>query len=132
MRTLNASVNAMRGIMSLAVILFIALTAQAIAKTTVICEMKDGYRHTITFAGNSAGRLSFFTSDIPGCNADIIVRNRDGSVNDHEVIIGCFSITRDLLKAVKINRLTGVLTVAHMAAGVQTEYGTCRKAKLKF
>ena len=112
--------------MSLAVIFFIALTAQASDKTTVICEIKDGYRHTISFAGNGAGKLSFFTSDIPGCNGDIIVRDSDGWVKDHKVILGCFSSSRDLLKAVKINRLTGVLTVAEEGGG-GGEHGTCRK-----
>ena len=154
-------VGAMRGLIPLVVIFFVALSAQASAKTYLICIITD----CEVRSGNASGcvaqneveyvleyeigeeelyvsRLKYFTSDIPNCSAlENFFGTQMGIQDGMRISIYCAKDNKKPhlgQKHININTITGKIKITEppnrSPNGHQSREwkGICRKAKPKF
>ena len=141
-------------VLSLVIIFFVALSAQASAQTTLKCEV-EGAEHregllpikektaydyvpgtyTITFEGDRNGDFKTLSHDIPDCG-NLFTQ----FLREKKVLFTCETTDQRFanLKLIEINRITGVFSIKHDYlryykgyAGVRI-YGSCKKVKKKF
>ena len=134
----------MRGLISLALILFVALSAQASAKevTYLLCKV-DGEEYLLwyelgeEYSGISSGHyLKYFDSEIPNCKS-----LEKGYRDEVHVSLSCYRSPEKLYlgpKTLTINRMTGKIEIiegfdlSSNGHRGKTWAGVCRKAKQKF
>ena len=136
-------VGAMRGLISLAVIFFVALSAQASAKTTYLqCAMEsrwDGIKrfteqktYEVTFSVNRDGEVSFFKG-VEGCENPSPSSPSYGSLREDMLLVHCFS---PVTLTLEIEIMTGnfQMMLGKDEGTMMQDFirGTCTKKKPKF
>ena len=119
----------MRGLISLAVIFFVALSAQASDTTSIQCEYTnpihgDGI-YTITFGADSNNKITYLSTDIIGCLEKHPNTGTYGWLNSGKILINCRMFGYHQFE-ITIDRITGKFFLDRL------QRGTCRKAKQKF